>query len=213
MKNRHMACCALLLAALLGACDQKPKRVGVPTHTLNWTDNDVARVMIGPIDGGQPSSAPNEGPVMPGVIPPVGFQVESCCADIPLEWHPGLQTTVRWLRDNMAFDKRDRSGVEWLTATVQISPWKKSGGDLMVVILPDDKIKVVVAEPGIDWDSLKVRPATNDPYVVKGTVILDLTRDELWRVQSWETYKRKHNLPADIDARLDQAASAVKEAQ
>ncbi|SMC29953.1 hypothetical protein SAMN02745857_04296 [Andreprevotia lacus DSM 23236] len=81
----------------------------------------------------------------------------------------------------------------------------------MVVILPDDKIKVVVAEPGINWDALKVRPAANDPYVVKGTVMLDLTRSRMSQ-ETWSAYKRKHNLPADIDERLDKAASAAAEA-
>ncbi|SMC29952.1 Protein of unknown function [Andreprevotia lacus DSM 23236] len=212
MKNRHIVCCALLLAALLGACDRKPKRVGVPTHTLNWTENYVARVLIGSIDGGEPGWSPNERALGRDEIPPIGFQRESCCADVPLEWHPGLQTTVRWLRETFSSDERDRTGGEWLTATVKIPPWQRGGGDLMVVILPDDKVKVVVAEPGIDWDALKVLPPANDPYVGKGTVMLDLTRDELTRLKSWDAYKRKHNLPADIDERLDKAASAAAEA-
>ncbi|SMC29954.1 Protein of unknown function [Andreprevotia lacus DSM 23236] len=211
MKKRHIAYCALLMVVVLGACDRKPKRVGVPTHTLNWTGSDVARVMIGPIDGGEPGSSPNERPLGHNEVPPIGFQAESCCADLPFEWHPNLQTTVRWSRDSMPFNEQDRTGYEWLTATVKIPPWQRGGGDLMVVILPDDKIKVIVAEPGINWDVLKVRPPENDPYVAKGTVMLDLTRS-IMSHETWAAYKRKHNLPADIDARLDKAASAPAEA-
>src|SRR5579863_7570988 len=95
---------------------------------------------------------------------------EKCCISYPLEWQPDLKLTVRWLADK----KQDgiTPGYWYKAENVRIQQYDgKQAGGVWAIFLPGDRVKIVVADGNANGhNTVSVRPADGDPYVVQGAV-------------------------------------------
>ncbi len=125
--------------------------------------------------GGKMSPAYEEGPAEPG---------EMCCVGIPQPWKPGTQLRIEWERDRKPFDYKDRTGLAVLTATVTVPEYAASTSGFWAIFLPGDRVKVMVADGNANGhNDLNVRPADDDPFIVKGVRDEALTQQALKRFQ------------------------------
>ncbi|WP_153018156.1 DUF3304 domain-containing protein [Cupriavidus necator] len=125
--------------------------------------------------GGKMSPAHEDGPAEPG---------EMCCVGIPQPWKPGTQLRIEWERDRKPFDYKDRSGLAVLTATVTVPEYAASTSGFWAIFLPGDRVKVMVADGNANGhNDLNVRPADDDPSIVKGVRDEALTQQALKRFQ------------------------------
>ncbi|WP_432262516.1 DUF3304 domain-containing protein [Cupriavidus sp. TMH.W2] len=125
--------------------------------------------------GGKMSPAFEEGPAEPG---------EMCCVGIPQPWKPGTQLRIEWERDRKPFDYKDRSGLAVLTATVTVPEYAARTSGFWPIFLPGDRVKVMVADGNANGhNDLNVRPADDDPFIVKGMRDEALTQQALKRFQ------------------------------
>jgi len=170
---------ALVLS--LSACGGMPRTVVDPlvvprqpelssggVKALNYTTAYIHRFgMVGPgnIHGG----GPNVMPVEDGGEPSGGGK-ESCCMTYPLEWQPDLKLTVRWLADKKQDGKTP--GYWYKAENVRIQQYDgKQAGGVWAIFLPGDRVKIIVADGNANGhNTVSVRPADGDPYVVQGAV-------------------------------------------
>ena len=125
--------------------------------------------------GGNMSPASKEGPSEPG---------EMCCVGIPQPWKPDTQLHIEWERDRKPFDYKDRSGLAVLTATVTVPEYAAKTSGFWAVFLPGDRVKVMVADGNANGhNDLNVRPADDDPFIVRGVRDEALTQQALTRFQ------------------------------
>ncbi|MDN7427605.1 DUF3304 domain-containing protein [Burkholderia sp. AU45388] len=187
---------AVAFAAIfgLGACDKHPgamaqpldlsslpkhyDTLGVGASTLNYSPWYIHKWGFeGPEGAGVSGGGPN---VLPAEADnkPSGGGGDMCCSDIPSVWQPDLRLTVRWLVDKKQDGKTP--GYWYKAENVRIPKYGKIMGGLWAVFLPDDRVRIMVADGQKgDLNDPGIRPPDTDPYIAHG--VLDQEWNRLYR--------------------------------
>ncbi|MGH8789511.1 MAG: DUF3304 domain-containing protein [Cupriavidus necator] len=197
-KRAHLWQAALVLLSALGvlsACSGESRTdlaakttVGVEkehispgsARGLNYSSDAIYSYYVtGPrgMNGGGSNMGPayKEGPAEPG---------EMCCVGIPQPWKPNTQLKIEWERDRKPFDYKDRSGLAVLTATVTVPEYGPDTYGFWAIFLPGDRVKVMVMDGNANGhNSVRTKPADDDPFVVHGVRDEALTQQALKRFQ------------------------------
>ncbi|WP_316153978.1 DUF3304 domain-containing protein [Cupriavidus sp. BIC8F] len=158
----------------------KEEIYGGGVRGLNYSSDAIYSFSVtGPrgMNGGGANMGPayKEGP---------GEAGEKCCIGIPKVWKPNTQLKIEWERDRKPFDYKDRSGLAVLTAIVTVPEYAARTSGFWAIFLPGDRVKVMVADGNANGhNDLNVRPADDDPFIVKGVRDEALTQQALERFQ------------------------------
>lgn len=156
MKNRtttsnFVRCTQILLTGLLAlsvsACFEQEK-VGISYVGVNYTDEQIASIVVNGEGGILNVTAQNEGS-------------EMCCVVIPRKWVPGLKVTIKWQGGGTY--KRDAQGniatIDGVPVVIE-SPWKSKtvavpvydeqqlDGRVYIHFFPHDDVEVTVNKFG-----------------------------------------------------------------
>ncbi|WP_454762700.1 DUF3304 domain-containing protein [Cupriavidus campinensis] len=94
---------------------------------------------------------------------------ERCCIGIPQPWQPDTQLQMKWERDRKAYDYKDRSEFEVLTATVVVPEYGPNTYGFWAIFLPGDRVKVMVMDGNANGrNSVMTKPTDDDPFLVQG---------------------------------------------
>ncbi len=93
-----------------------------------------------------------------------------CCTSYPREWQADLGVTVRWVVDKKMDGKT--LGYWYKAENVRMPQYDGSrSGGVWAIFLPGDRVKLMVADGNANGhNSVAVRPADDDLYVVKGAL-------------------------------------------
>ncbi|WP_439683269.1 DUF3304 domain-containing protein [Cupriavidus oxalaticus] len=123
--------------------------------------------------GGKVGPAYKDGP---------GEAGERCCIGIPQPWKPDTQLRIEWERDRKPFDYKDRSELAVLTATVTVPEYGPDTYGFWAIFLPGDRVKVMVMDGNANGrNSVRTKPADDDPFIVQGVRDEALTQQALKR--------------------------------
>ncbi|MFJ4292703.1 DUF3304 domain-containing protein [Cupriavidus sp. NPDC089707] len=160
--------------------NDKEQIYGGSARGLNYSSDAIYGYYVtGPrgMNGGGSNMNPasKDGPSEPG---------EVCCIGIPQPWQPNTQLRIEWERDHKPFDYKDRSGLAVLTATVTVPQYGPKTYDFWAIFLPGDQVKVMVMDGNANGhNSVRTKPADDDPFVVQGV------RDDALTKQALERYR------------------------
>jgi len=152
-------------AALTADAPAKEKIYAGGVRGLNYSPDYIHSFSVsGPRGmnggGGNMTRAGEDGP---------GHAGERCCIGIPQPWRPNTQLQMKWERDRNAYDYKDRSEFEVLTATVVVPEYARSTSGFWAIFLPGDRVKVMVGDGNANGhNDLNVRPDDDDPFLVQG---------------------------------------------
>ncbi len=172
---------ALCLACLSGcepraiqAADDPDEMLPGGVSGLNYTPYYIATFDITG-DNGLGGGGPNISPATPGDMPS-GGGATMCCISFPAKWRPGLNVSVRWIANKKL---EGHAWGSWYQADAEIAEYGPRSGDMFVIFLPGDRIKVMVQDGNANGhNSLAVRPADDDPYVAVGKVDDEANHEE-----------------------------------
>lgn len=138
----------MVLLSCVAACHEKPADVekksagaivgaNYTNHGIQWFSVDEsAGESLGAFSGGGGSI---------------------CCARYPKKWTPGLKVTVRWERS----DGYKTSGTRWkikrIEKIIEVDPYTVEG-NVYVLFLPDDRVRVIISEVGVGNPSFPANP-------------------------------------------------------
>jgi len=158
----------------------KEEIYGGGVRGLNYSSDAIYSFSVtGPrgMNGGGANMGPayKEGP---------GEAGEKCCIGIPKFWKPNTQLKIKWERDRKPFDYKDRSGLAVLTATVTVPEYGPDTYGFWAIFLPGDRVKVMVMDGNANGhNSVRTKPADDDPFLVQGVRDEALTQQALKRFQ------------------------------
>lgn len=150
------ALAALLIIAMLGACERR-KTIHTDVGTFNFTDHVITSAWINNAWVGNVRTKEGGGSV--------------CCVALPRVYQPGYTITVDWERYDCISSISEcfykyKSG-EWpiktLQKTLTIPPYTdKSAGELQLVFLPGDEIRVYASMLGLGHPQHQARAEFGD---------------------------------------------------
>ncbi|SPC08569.1 DUF3304 domain-containing protein [Cupriavidus oxalaticus] len=148
---------------------------------LNYSRNYIHHFSVtGPrgMNGGGPNISPAS------KSGPSGGGAERCCIGIPQPWQPNTKLRIEWERDGKPYDYKDRSEFEVLTATVTVPEYGRDTYGFWAIFLPGDRVKVMVMDGNANGhNSVRTKPAEDDPFVVQGV------RDDAQTKELQERYR------------------------
>ncbi|SCU78923.1 conserved exported hypothetical protein [Cupriavidus necator] len=159
----------------------KEEIYGGGVRGLNYSSDAIYSFSVtGPrgMNGGGPNISPA------GKNGPSGGGAEMCCIGIPQPWKPDTQLRIEWERDRKPFDYKDRSGLAVLTATVTVPEYGPDTYGFWAIFMPGDRVKVMVMDGNANGhNSVRTKPADDDPFIVHGVRDEALTQQALKRFQ------------------------------
>ncbi|MCY1216410.1 hypothetical protein D3C81_1164520 [compost metagenome] len=133
---------------------------------LNYSRNYIHSFSVtGPrgMNGGGPNISPA------GKDKPSGGGAEMCCIGIPQPWQPNTQLRIEWELDRSPYDNDIQNGLEVMCATVTVPEYGPSTYGFWAIFLPGDRVKVMVMDGNANGhNSVRTKPAEDDPFVVQG---------------------------------------------
>lgn len=141
----------IVLAILSSAACDKQQQIAAPSDFgagaivgVNYTDNGIQWFTVDGAAGASLGTYSGGG----------GFV---CCASYPKTWRPSLNVAVRWERS----DGRESGGTRWKTkafeSTVSVEKYVEEG-NVYVLFLPNDQVKVFISVVGIGNPSFPTNP-------------------------------------------------------
>src|SRR6266481_6318315 len=161
-----------MLLAFVAGCFDENEIDPSDVSGFNYTGYYIAQIRIANEGQELSSGGPNIFPKEAGEERSGGGK-SVCCIGIPRHWRPGMKLIVKWRRDTHPYDE-DRSGDQWLTATMDTPPYGPHSYRFWVHFLPGDRIRVQVQ----DKPELPEKSDDHDRYIVQGVLDPELNKKE-----------------------------------
>ncbi|MFJ4292711.1 DUF3304 domain-containing protein [Cupriavidus sp. NPDC089707] len=109
---------------------------------------------------------------------------ERCCIGIPQPWQPNTSLEIEWELDRSPYDNNLQNGLEVMRAIVTVPEYGPETYGFWAIFLPGDRVKVMVMDGNANGqNSVKTKPADDDPFVVQGV------RDDAQTKELLERYR------------------------
>jgi hypothetical protein len=162
----YLAKCAtrvlvFLFFSTISACQNQQAERPTDTGTgsivgVNYTAHGIQWFQIGNARGSSLGSYKGGG----------GYQ---CCLNYPKTWSPNFKVTVKWERSDGLAPGGDGFRIKEMQQIVNVEKYE-SQGNVYVLFLPDDVVKIFVSNVGVGNPDFPTRPGyPRDPRKAKAT--------------------------------------------
>jgi hypothetical protein len=162
----YLAKCAtqllmFLFFSTISACHHQQAEPPTDTRTgslvgVNYTAHGIQWFQIGSAHGSSLGSYQGGG----------GYE---CCLTYPKTWSPTFKVTVKWERSDGLEPGGADFRIKGMEKIVTVEKYE-SGGNVYVLFLPDDVVKIFVSEVGVGNPDFPTRPGyPRDPRQNKAT--------------------------------------------